>query len=70
MKKGWTIVEKKDGVTWHMVRGGAFSNIINKRYPKRIFDVREDAELYSNHLNREGGNKTTVKEVFKNGTKK
>ncbi len=48
----WTIKEEKDGITWWMIRGGAFSNVINRNYPNRLFDEREDAEMISNVSNR------------------
>jgi|TARA_R110000803_G_scaffold99917_2_gene168092 hypothetical protein len=61
--KGWAIKEDRDETTWWMIRGGAFSNVINKKYPKRIFGSREDAELSSNKLNRESRRNTKVQEL-------
>lgn len=59
----WTIKEKRDDTTWWMIRGGAFSNVINKDYPNRLFEEKEDAEMYSNNLNRRSGRKTKVVKV-------
>ena len=59
--------EKDDGTTWWMIRGGAFSNVINSKYPNRLFDEREDAEMISNDSNRLYDRNTEIVEVeFKN----
>jgi hypothetical protein len=64
----WTIKEEKDGVVWWMIRGGAFSNKVNDKYPNRLFNTREDAELYSNNVNRSYDRKTQlVKVEYKDG---
>tara|TARA_R100000781_G_C4069446_1_gene123956 strand:+ start:187 stop:420 length:234 start_codon:yes stop_codon:yes gene_type:complete len=52
LKDKWTIKEEKEGTTWWMIRGGAFSNVINSRYPHRIFEDKEEAERYCNNINR------------------
>jgi len=59
----WTIKEEKNNTTWWMIRGGAFSNVINKKYPNRLFDERKDAEMISNNSNRLYGRNTEVVEV-------
>ena len=60
----WTIKEEKDdGTTWWMIRGGAFSNVINRKYPNRLFDSRKDASMYSSNIIRLYGRKTTIVEV-------
>jgi hypothetical protein len=41
----WAIKEVRDGSDWWMIRGGAFSNKVNNKYPKRLFKERRDAEL-------------------------
>ena len=67
-KHRWTIKEDKDGVEWWMIRGGAFSNKINKRYPHRLFESRMDAEVYSNSINRSYDRKSKIVQVeCKNG---
>ena len=66
-KSKWTIKEEKDNTTWWMIRGGAFSNVINNKYPNRLFDEREDAEMISNDSNRLYDRNTEIVEVeFKN----
>tara|TARA_R100001082_G_scaffold79992_1_gene47231 strand:- start:836 stop:1051 length:216 start_codon:yes stop_codon:yes gene_type:complete len=63
MKNKWTIREERDGVTWWMIRGGAFSNVINKEYPHRLFDDIDDVKMYCNNINRDSGRKCEVVEV-------
>ncbi len=60
----WAIKEVRDGSDWWMIRGGAFSNKVNNKYPKRLFKERRDAELFSNNLNREGNWKTEEAQDF------
>ena len=62
-KSKWTIKEEKNGITWWMIRGGAFSSVVNNKYPNRLFDEREDAEMISNDSNRLYGRSTEVVEV-------
>ena len=66
--KRWAIKEEKgDGSTWWMIRGGAFSNVINTKYNYRLFESQDDAIMQSNDMNRLYGRKTTVAEVrYKN----
>tara|TARA_R100000278_G_scaffold121386_2_gene105196 strand:+ start:103 stop:366 length:264 start_codon:yes stop_codon:yes gene_type:complete len=66
--KRWAIKEEKsDGSTWWMIRGGAFSNVINTKYNYRLFESKDDAIMQSNDMNRLYGRKTTVAEVrYKN----
>ena len=67
----WTIKEvKDDGTTWWMIRGGAFSNLINERYPNRLFDTEMDALKSSNNVNRLYGRKTTIVKVEYEDAKK
>tara|TARA_R100000234_G_scaffold118364_1_gene98650 strand:- start:230 stop:493 length:264 start_codon:yes stop_codon:yes gene_type:complete len=67
-EKRWAIKEEKDdGSTWWMIRGGAFSNVINTKYNYRLFESKDDAIMQSNDMNRLYGRKTTVAEVrYKN----
>mgnify|MGYP003112408270 CR=1 FL=1 len=51
MVKRWTIKEEIDGETWWVIRGGAFTNVINESYPRRLFESREDADEYCNRIN-------------------
>lgn len=46
-----------------MIRGGAFSNVINTRYNYRLFESRDDAIMQSNDMNRLYNRKTTISEV-------
>ena len=62
--RAWAIKEIRDGSDWWMIRGGAFSNKTNNKYPKRLFKEKGDAELFSNNLNREGNWKTKIVEVW------
>ena len=62
--RAWAIKEVRDGSDWWMIRGGAFSNKTNNKYPKRLFKEKGDAELFSNNLNREGNWKTEIVEVW------
>jgi len=60
----WAIKEEKDdGSIWWMIRGGAFSNVINTRYNYRLFESRDDAIMQSNDMNRLYNRKTTISEV-------
>ena len=67
-EKRWAIKEEKDdGSTWWMIRGGAFSNVINTKYNYRLLESKDDAIMQSNDMNRLYGRKTTVAEVrYKN----
>ena len=60
----WTIREEKNGAMWWMIRGGAFSNKTNDRYPHRFFETKEDAEMYSNSINRVSDRKSEIIEVI------
>tara|TARA_R100000458_G_C8111384_1_gene134025 strand:- start:267 stop:503 length:237 start_codon:yes stop_codon:yes gene_type:complete len=65
-KKGdirWTIKEVKNGTTWWMIRGGAFSNVVNNKYQHRLWDEIEDVQVYCNNLNRNNDRKCEVVEV-------
>jgi hypothetical protein len=66
--KRWAIKEEKDdGSTWWMIRGGAFSNVINTKYNYRLFESKDDAIMQSNDMNRLYGRKTKIAEVrYKN----
>tara|TARA_R110002020_G_scaffold308985_4_gene524529 strand:+ start:541 stop:777 length:237 start_codon:yes stop_codon:yes gene_type:complete len=59
----WTIKEEINGDTWWIIRGGAFSNVINDKYPHRFFETKEEAEVYSGNLNRRINKKTKVVDV-------
>tara|TARA_X000001382_G_scaffold62218_1_gene42877 strand:- start:11880 stop:12101 length:222 start_codon:yes stop_codon:yes gene_type:complete len=63
MKDRWTIKEEKDGTTWWLIRGGAFTNVINKNYPHRVFDDYKEAILRSGNINRLSGRETDVVKV-------
>ena len=59
-KRKWTIKEERDGTTWWMIRGGAFSNVINKKYPHKLWDNKEDVDRYCNNVNRVQRRKSEV----------
>ena len=61
---GWTIKEEIDGTTWWMIRGGAFTDVINQKYPLRFFESKEEAEIYSANINRRLNKKTKVVETL------
>ena len=59
----WTIKEERDGTTWWMIRGGAFSNIINNKYPHRIWEDKDEADRYCANMNRRANRNSKVIEV-------
>ena len=52
LKDKWTIKEEKENTTWWMIRGGAFSNVINNKYPHRLFEDEDEARRYCSNINR------------------
>ena len=70
LKNKWTIKEEKDGTDWWIIRGGAFSNVINEKYPHRLWDDEEEVYDYCNNMNRRSNRNSKVVEVkFGYGTK-
>ena len=46
-----------------MIRGGAFSNIINNKYPHRIWEDKDEADRYCANMNRRANRNSKVIEV-------
>tara|TARA_R100000664_G_C2726435_1_gene118275 strand:- start:318 stop:533 length:216 start_codon:yes stop_codon:yes gene_type:complete len=63
MKMKWTLKEERDGTTWWVIRGGAFSNVINSKYPHRLWDDKDEIDMYCSNMNRRSNRKCEVVEV-------
>ena len=63
LKDKWTIKEEKGDTTWWMIRGSAFSNVINHKYPHRVFEDKEEADRYCSNINRVGNRNSVVVNV-------
>ena len=70
MKMKWTLKEDRDGTTWWVIRGGAFSNVINSKYPHRLWDDKDEMDMYCRNMNRRSNRKCEVVEVrYRDGKK-
>ena len=67
----WAIKEDRDGTMWWMIRGGAWSNVVNNKYPHKLWDSKEEADKCCADTNRRYYRKGKVVEVVYNyGSKK
>jgi|TARA_R100000329_G_scaffold151188_2_gene146311 hypothetical protein len=56
----WTVKEERDGTTWWLIRGGAFTDKVSNRYKHRLFEDYDEACVYSGNINRQNGRATEV----------